>query len=70
MSVREGVAPEQVRKPGAVFIILPLLIALLGAAAIYLGGLADARSADMSGYGIDDLAAGMIAAPAESPLER
>lgn len=67
MSVQEGlgVAPEQTRKSGAVLVFLPLLIALIGVTAIYLGKLADDHAAAISGYGIDDLGIGAIAAPIE-----
>jgi hypothetical protein len=42
------------RKSGGVLIFLPLLIALLGTAAIVLAGMPETKAASYSGYGIDE----------------
>ena len=62
MSVREdvGEATLSARKPGGILIFLPLLIVLLGAAAIYLGQLSEASPVGISGYGIDEITTGAI----------
>ena len=62
MSVREGLgeATLSARKLSGVLIFLPLLIALLGAAAIYLAQLSDASPVATSGYGIDEVTTEVI----------
>ncbi|MNC92210.1 hypothetical protein D3C83_85950 [compost metagenome] len=45
---------------------MPLLIAVLGAAAIILGQMADRRVAETSGYGIDERITGTIAPAADA----
>lgn len=59
MSVREDVGEARAgdtRKPGAVFVFVPILIAILGAAALYLAQVPEAASIGYSGYGIDEIA--------------
>ncbi len=60
MSVREDLSEVRPtgRKPGAVFVFVPLLIAILGAATLYLAQMPEASSVGFSGYGIDEIAAG------------
>ena len=62
MSVSEslGGASGTVRKPSAVLVFLPLLIAVLGVAAIILGQMPEASSIGSSGYGIDEMTTGAI----------
>ena len=63
MSVVDGVnkASVAVRKPGGgLLIFIPVLIALMGAIALYLGQLSSQASAPRSGYGIDELATAAI----------
>ncbi len=55
------------RKAGGVFIFLPLLIALLGAAAIVLSQMPASDGASFTGYGIDERTTGAIA-PANDAL--
>ena len=70
MSVREGLgdAGATARKPSGVLIFLPLLIAVLGAGAIFLGQLSDRANSQIgsSGYGIDERVTGAIA-PVATP---
>jgi hypothetical protein len=65
MSVSEGLGEGGIaaRKPGGVLIFVPMLIAVLGAAAIFLGQAADRATAAGSGYGIDERVTGAISAP-------
>lgn len=64
MSVREGLgeAGAAPRKPSGILIFLPLLIAVLGAGAIFLGQLSDRAAIPVgySGYGIDERITGAI----------
>jgi hypothetical protein len=55
------------RKAGGVFIFLPLLIALLGAAAIVLSQMPASDAAGFTGYGIDERITGAVA-PADVAL--
>lgn len=70
MSVSEGLgeAGATARKPSVVLIFLPSLIAVLGAAAIFLGQLSDRASNPIgySGYGVDERITGAIE-PAVTP---
>lgn len=65
MSVHEGLSqPEESgSRNGRILVFLPLLIAILGAAAIVLGQLSDqsASQVSSSGYGIDERVTGAIA---------
>ncbi|MHA1559474.1 MAG: hypothetical protein ACTSWI_02235 [Alphaproteobacteria bacterium] len=62
MSVSDGLGQTNTtaRKPSGVLIFLPLLIAVLGAAALFLGQLS-AVQISSSGYGIDERTTGAIA---------
>lgn len=64
MSVSDGLSQTSTtaRKPSGVLIFLPLLIAVLGAAAIFLGQLSvsSAVQVSSSGYGIDERTTGAI----------
>jgi hypothetical protein len=75
MAFEQGVPADQAaaipaRKPGGILIFVPLLIALLGVATIVLGQLPGMQAATApSGYGIDELVTGAIAAsPVEDPI--
>ena len=65
MSVSDssGQTSAAARKPSGVLIFLPLLIAVLGGAAIFLGQLSVGSTLQFSssGYGIDDRPTGAIA---------
>ena len=54
-------APLQVKKPGGILVFLPLLIAVIGLAGLFLGlspaGLSARQS---SGYGVDEIQTGAI----------
>ncbi len=62
MSVSEGLGEAEItaRKPGGVLIFVPLLIAILGMAAIFLGQAVDRVTVASSGYGIDERMTGAI----------
>ena len=63
MSVVDGVNKASVaeRKPGGgLLVFIPVLIALMGAIALYLGQLSSQASAQRSGYGIDELTTAAI----------
>jgi hypothetical protein len=64
MSVSDGLgqASTTARKTSGVLIFLPLLIAVLGAAAIFLGqiSVSSAVQISSSGYGIDERTSGAI----------
>jgi hypothetical protein len=49
------------RRLGGVFIFLPLLIAVLGVAAIVLSQMPDRNTSVLAGYGIDERTTGAIA---------
>ena len=68
MSVSEGLSEAEIggRRPGGVLIFVPALIAILGAAAIFLGQAANHQAHANSGYGIDERITGAISAPAET----
>ena len=74
MSVSEGLGQTAVaRKPSGVLIFLPLLIAVLGAGAIFLGQLSDRNASLVAGhvgYGIDERTTGAItpATDADAPI--
>jgi len=61
MSVSGGLSQTNAtaRRPSGVLIFLPLLIAVLGAAALFLGQLSAAQIGS-SGYGIDERTTGAI----------
>jgi hypothetical protein len=56
------------KKPGAVLILLPMLIALIGLGAIVLGQIPATGHGPDSGYGIDDIRTGAVPALARTPL--
>lgn len=56
------------RKSGGIFIFLPLLIALLGTAAIVLARMPETRATGYTGYGIDELPAQLLPIGAVGPL--
>ena len=64
MSVSDGVGQTgaTARKPSGVLIFLPLLIAVLGVAALFLGQLSVSSAVQVgsSGYGIDERTTGAI----------
>lgn len=68
MSVSEGLSEAEIggRRPGGVLIFVPLLIAMLGAGAIFLGQAANNQAHASSGYGIDERITGAITAPADT----
>lgn len=64
MSVSDGLGQSSTaaRKPSGVLIFLPLLIAVLGVAALFLGQLSVSSAVQIgsSGYGIDERTTGAI----------